>query len=412
MADGTRELLFGGVGASELIEEFGSPLYVYEEDIIRARYEDLRSAITYPKTRIHYAAKANSNPAILALLQEMGAGIDATSPGEVYLALGAGFAPSEVIFTGVNSSADDLAYCHEQGVQVNIGSPALLEYWGETYPGTQVSIRVNPDVGAGHHDHTITGGPRSKFGIYYDRMDRAQEIADRYDVDIVGVHAHIGSGILETSSFLTAMDIILDTAAALDGLEFIDIGGGMGVPYRPEDTPLPLTEMGHAMSEKFSSFCADYGSSLELKLEPGRYLVAEAGTLLTRVTNLKATRTYRFVGVDTGFNHLARPILYGSYHHIDNATNPEAIEEKVVVGGNLCESGDVFTRGDHGIEERMVPSPRMGDILALREAGAYGYSMASNYNSRLLPAEVVVSDGMARLIRRRQTLEDLTWADV
>ncbi|HHN82048.1 MAG TPA: diaminopimelate decarboxylase, partial [Methanomicrobia archaeon] len=165
-------------------------------------------------------------------------------------------------------------------------------------------------------------------------------------------------------------------------------------------------------SEKFSTFCTDYGSSLELKLEPGRFLVAEAGTLLTRVTNLKATRSYRFVGVDTGFNHLARPILYGSYHHIDNATRPDAIEEKVVVGGNLCESGDVFTRGDHGIEERMVPSPHIGDILALREAGAYGYSMASNYNSRLLPAEVVVSDAVARLVRRRQTLEDLAWADV
>ncbi len=405
-------LHLGGISAAKLVDEYQSPLYVYEEDVIRQRYTELQNAIAYPNTRIHYAAKANNNPAVLSLLRELGSGIDATSPGEIYLSLKAGFAPEDIIYTGVNSSASDLAYCHEQGVQVNIGSLALLELWGKRYPGTKVSVRVNPDVGAGHHDHTITGGPTSKFGIYHSKVHEVQEIADRYGLGIVGVHSHIGSGILETESFLTAMGIILDTAKHIGGLEFIDIGGGIGIPYNPDDSPVPLAELGAAISGSFSQFCSTYGADLALKIEPGRFLVAEAGTLLTEVTNLKKTNRYRFVGVDTGFNHLVRPVLYGSYHHIQNATNPSAVEGMYLVGGNLCESGDIFTRDEQGLSERRIPSPRIGDILAIRDVGAYGYSMASTYNSRLLPAEVMVHDGASRLTRRRQELSDLVWADI
>ncbi len=405
-------LHLGGISAAKLVEEYQSPLYVYEEDVIRQRYTELQSAIAYPNTRIHYAVKANNNPAVLRLLRELGSGIDATSPGEIYLSLKAGFAPEDILYTGVNSSSSDLEYCHSQGVQVNIGSLALLEIWGERYPGTKVSVRVNPDVGAGHHDHTITGGPASKFGIYHSKVHEVQDIADRYDLDIVGVHSHIGSGILETESFLTAMGIILDTAQHIEGLEFVDIGGGIGIPYHPDDSPVPLAELGAAISDSFSQFCSSYGADLALKLEPGRFLVAEAGTLLTEVTNLKKTNRYRFVGVDTGFNHLARPVMYGSYHHIENATNPGAIEGLYLVGGNLCESGDIFTRDEQGLSERRIPSPSIGDILAIRDVGAYGYSMASTYNSRLLPAEVMVRDGVSRLTRRRQELRDLVWADI
>ncbi|MHC1598102.1 MAG: diaminopimelate decarboxylase [Candidatus Methanofastidiosia archaeon] len=403
---------FGGIDAGELIEKYGSPLYVYEEDVIRRRFNELRSAISYPKTCIHYAAKANSNHAVLSLLNELGSGIDATSPGEVFLSLKAGFSPKDIIFTGVNSSPFDLAYCHEAGVQVNIGSLRLLEYWGQQYPGTKVSVRINPDIGAGHHDHTITGGPASKFGIYHDRINDIKQIAGQHDLDITGVHSHIGSGILQQDVFIKAMKIILDTAQNLEGLQFVDIGGGIGVPYSSQDHSIDLIGLCGRISDTFSNFCKLYGADLELKLEPGRYIVAESGALLTTVTNLKETPKYSFVGVDSGFNHLQRPVMYGSYHEIQNASHPNAERSLFVVGGNLCESGDVFTRDEKGISERLLPIPEIGDILVIRDCGAYGYSMASNYNSRLLPAEVMVSKGISRLVRRRQTLNDIMWGDI
>ena len=409
MSDVPAALSFGGVLADDLVREYGSPLYVYEQDVIRARYSELAAALTFPRTRIHYAMKANSNPAILGMLQEMGAGIDATSPFEVALALEAGFSPEDIIFTGVNSSPQDLASCHDAGVQVNIGSLRLLDYWGKTYPGTDVSVRVNPDVGAGHHDHTITGGPASKFGIYHTKVGEIADIASAHGLSVTGVHAHIGSGILETDSFIRAMDIILATASRLDDLRFVDIGGGVGVPYAPDQAPLDLAQLGAAISSRFGAYCEEYGRDLELKIEPGRYVVAEAGTLLVTVTNLKETPLYSFVGVDSGFNHLARPVMYGSYHGIENASRPHAPEKEHVVGGNLCESGDIFTRSEEGIEPRMMPTPVMGDVLAIRTCGAYGYSMASCYNGRPLPAEVMVSSGRSSLIRRRQTFEDFKW---
>ena len=405
-------LQIGGLSATDLVETYGSPLYVYDGDLIRRRYEELSAALSFPRTRIHYAMKANNNPAILQLLRSLGAGIDATSPGEVYLALRAGFPPADILFTGVNPSMDDLAYCREQGVQVNIGSLHVLEAWGARYPGSTVSVRVNPDVGAGHHEHTITGGPSSKFGIYHTEMQTVESIAESHGLSIVGLHSHIGSGILETGAFIRAMDIILDAARHVPGLSFVDIGGGIGVPYRPGEAPIPLAELGAAISSRFADFCTAYGADLSLKVEPGRFLVAEAGTLLATVTNLKKTSRYRFMGVDSGFNHLARPVLYGSYHHIENASRPDAPPLPYLVGGNLCESGDIFTRTEEGLEERLIASPEVGDVLAIRTCGAYGYSMASTYNSRLLPAEVMLSGGTARLTRRRQTLEDLTWADL
>ncbi len=401
------KLLLGGVSAEDLVSEFGSPLYVYEEELVRNRYTELHDSITYPKMRIHYALKANSNLEILRMLRELGCGIDATSPGEVFLSLEAGFSADDIMFTGVNPSHQDLEYCHDAGVQVNIGSLNILDIWGRMFPDTKVSVRVNPDVGAGHHDHTITGGPSSKFGIYYNRTLEVNEIAKRHGLEINGIHAHIGSGILETDSFLKAMGIMLESSKDLDGLEFIDIGGGIGIPYRTKEKPIDLGDLGSRMSARFREFTDDYGRELELKLEPGRYLVAEAGSLLMTVTNAKSTPKFNFLGVDSGFNHLQRPIYYGSYHTIQNASRMDAPEGSYVVGGNLCESGDVFTRSEGGIEERMIPIPEIGDILAIRDCGAYGFSMASNYNARLLPAEVMVSDGKARIIRERQTFDDL-----
>ncbi|MHC1605108.1 MAG: diaminopimelate decarboxylase [Candidatus Methanofastidiosia archaeon] len=412
MQNNQNKLTIGGINTEDLVKEFGSPLYVYDEETIKARYMELESFITYPKKRVHYAAKANSNLHILKLLKSLGAGIDAVSPGEVFLSLKAGFLPEDIIYTGINSTREELSYCFQKGVVINMGSLNHLKAWGENFPQTKVCIRINPDIGAGHHNHTITGGPLSKFGIYYNKIETVKEISELYGLDIVGVHAHIGSGILEINSFLRAVNAILDTAKNFDSLEFVDIGGGIGIPYRPDERPIDLETLGDRISQAFTTFCDAYGRQLELKIEPGRYIVGQAGTLLVTVNDIKSTPRYNFVGVDSGFNHLQRPLVYGAYHEIVNASNPNGSKKYFVVGGNICESGDVFTRDEGGIRERKIAIPQIGDILAIKDCGAYGYSMASCYNSRLLPAEVMVSNEGEQLIRRRQEFEDLLWGEV
>ena len=291
---------------------------------------------------------------------------------------------------------------------VNIGSIAQIEIYGKLNPNSKISIRINPDVGAGHHDHCITGGPNSKFGIYFDKISEIKKAVEKYNLKIIGIHQHIGSGILDTSKFLLAMDVLLSAAKEFDDLEFIDFGGGIGVPYRPEEKQLAIKEFGKAITEKFSNFCQNYGKELYLYLEPGRFIVAEAGFLLARIVNKKSTPKHNFVGIDTGFNHLIRPAMYGCYHSILNASNMNTKEkEKLVVAGNVCESGDVFTQNEDGIEDRVLPKTQIGDIFAILNAGAYGFSMASNYNSRRLPAEILVKNSNPRIIRKRQTFEDL-----
>ena len=404
-----NKLYLGGVSAEELIEKYASPLYVYEEDKIIEQYNKLKDAIVYPKKKLYYAAKANTNIEILKLLNDEGSCIDAVSPEEIYLSKKAGFSSEEILFTGNNASEDDFKYCIENDILVNIGSLEQIEQYGKLNPNSKISIRINPDVGAGHHDHCITGGPNSKFGIYFNKIDKIKQMTKRYNLTIVGIHEHIGSGILDTSKFLLAMDVLLKTAKEFDNLEFIDFGGGIGVPYRPEEKQLDIIEFGKLISDKFNDFCRSYGKELYLCLEPGRYIVAESGFLLAKVVNKKSTPNYVFVGINTGFNHLIRPAMYGCYHHILNACNMEDEEEKLVVAGNVCESGDVFTQGEDGIEDRSLPKTKSGDILAICNAGAYGFSMASNYNSRRLPTEILVKGGNSRIIRRRQSFEDLLW---
>ncbi|MCK5039705.1 MAG: diaminopimelate decarboxylase [Candidatus Aenigmarchaeota archaeon] len=403
-----NKLFLGGISVEELTEKYSSPLYVYEEDKIIGQYNKLKNAIIYPKTRIYYAAKANTNIEILKVLNKEGCGIDAVSPEEIYISKKAGFDSSNILFTGNNASEEDFKYCIENDVLVNIGSLEQIELYGKLNPNSKISIRINPDVGAGHHDHCITGGPNSKFGVYFDKIDKIKEVIEKYNLTVVGIHEHIGSGILDTSKFLLAMDVLLKVAKSFDNLEFIDFGGGIGVPYRPGEKQLDIEEFGKAISDKFNDFCSSYGKELYLCLEPGRYIVAEAGFLLAKVVNKKSTPNHVFVGINTGFNHLIRPAMYGSYHHVLNASNMDTREEeKLVVAGNVCESGDVFTQNEDGIEDRMMPKTKVGDVLAICNAGAYGFSMASNYNSRRLPAEVIVSKGEAKIIRERQSLEDL-----
>ena len=391
----------------DLIAEFGSPLYVYNGQTFRDRFNSLANAFDYPKIRIYYACKSNTNINVLKIFKELGSNVDTVSPGEIFIALKAGFKPEDLLFTPNNPSSEEIKYAIDRNIMVTVGSLSIIEEYAKIGGSRDICIRVNPDIGFGHHGYVITGGPKSKFGIYFDQMDRARDLASKLGLNIKGIHAHIGSGILEVDQFIEAMDMVLKTAGTMGDLDFVDFGGGIGVPYKPEEKPFDLDNFGKKASDFMRDFSGKYGRDLEFCFEPGKYLTAEAGYLLIKVTNRKETPLYKFVGTDSGFNHLIRPILYGSYHNIINCSNPDGKAEEVVVAGNICESGDVFTVGPDGPEPRKIPEAKIGDILAITHAGSYGFTMASNYNSRPRPAEVLIEDGKVRLIRKRETLEDL-----
>jgi diaminopimelate decarboxylase len=402
-----NRLCIGGIEAESLVKDFGSPLYVYDEAVIRTRARELMQSVTYPKTGIKYACKANTNVEIMKVLREEGVSIDAVSPGEVYAALQAGFDRERILFTTNNATHEEIEYGLEKGILINVDSLSQLSFVGRHHPGISLCVRINPHVIAGHHDHVITGGPESKFGIDYTEVDRIKSIAGEYGISIVGIHQHIGSGILQPEKFMEAIHVLLDTARHFEGLEFIDFGGGIGIPYHEDEDPIDLEVLGRNITEQFDSFCEAYGSRLKLILEPGRYLVAESGYLLATVTSVKEGQRHRFVGVNSGFNHLVRPAMYGSYHPIVHATSVEGKRTAQTVAGNLCESGDTFTRDEEGIVDRDLPVFNEGDLVAILNAGAYGYSMASLYNTRPRPAEVLVADGRARLIRERDSIEQI-----
>ena len=400
-------LTVGGIPAVDLVKEYGSPLYVYDGDCIRDAYKRLDSAIPYKNKRIYYAAKANTNPYIMNLLYNEGAYIDAVSVGEIVIALSAGFPSDRILFTATNIGEGEMAFAIQNKVIVNIGSLYSLRRYGELYPGTDICIRVNPAMGAGHHDHVITGGEKAKFGIYATYIKEAQSIIKEFDLKLIGVHAHIGSGILEENKFMEVMNIILPIAKEFEHIQFVDFGGGIGVPYRADQKEFDLKLFGEEASRLMQDFSKAYGTDITLAVEPGRFLVADSGVLLTTVTDIKTTPKYAFAGVDSGFNHLIRPMAYGSYHTIVNASNLHGPKKSVIVAGYLCESGDVFTRTEEGSEPREMAEPKPGDVLAILTAGAYGFAMSSQYNSRLRPAEVMALSGVATLIRRRETFDDL-----
>ncbi len=412
-----NRLFIGDVAASDLAKRFGTPVYAYDEETIRSRVRQLLQSIAYQPLKIYYAAKANTSLAILKIIREEGSqavGIDAVSPGEIECALKAGFRPEQIIFTSTSVTDEEMRFAISKKVLVNCDSLSQLERYGRLNPSSKVCFRVNPDVGAGHHSHVITGGPESKFGIWVNDVPMAFDIASKYKLKIAGIHEHIGSGILETGKFLTAMNVLLSVIGKnkekLKDLEFVDFGGGIGVPYKPGQKPIDMREFGAAVSRLFSDFCSSFGRQLTMAIEPGRFIVAESGVLLCTVNTVKQTPAHKFVGVDTGFNHLIRPMAYGSYHPIvvvDRCTSEKT--EKVAVCGNICESGDVFTRDEHGIVGRELPPVKEGDVLAILVAGAYGFSMASNYNTRPRPAEVLVSSGKAAVIRKREGLSHVIY---
>ena len=381
-----------------LIDAYGSPLYVYDAETIKTRYNELASNITWPKTCIHYACKANTNIEILKLLKSLGAGIETVSEGEVRAAKAASFAPEDILFTCSNVTEAELAAVVAHGVTINADSLGQMEKLARISPGISIGIRINQGIGAGHHDHVITGGPRSKFGIPVEQVGETQELAKKLGITICGVHQHIGSNVLDEDIFIEAVRALLNTASSFPDLTYIDFGGGFGIPYRPEETRLDIPRLGARIAEEFKTFCTSYGKELSMRFEAGRYLVAESGTLLVTVTDIKKTLAHTFVGVDSGFNHLIRPAMYGAYHVIENVTHPDAERAVVTIAGNVCESGDVFA------EDRKIAMPIEGDILGIRNAGAYGFTMASTYNSRPLPAEVLIEGETPRLIRERGEL--------
>lgn len=404
-------LAIGGADALDLAQEYGTPLYVIDEMRVRDNYRRVYKAFSqeYKKFQIFYAAKANTNLAVLRILEEEGSGIDAVSTGEIYSALLSGFQPGRILYTGNNVTNSELEYALQSGVRINIDSTSQLKRLSEL-PGSEglkISFRVNPMVGAGHHDHCITGGELSKFGVMEEEAVRVYKLAHELGFNPVGLHTHIGSGILDPEPFKLAVQVLMDVAGRVHSeagvnFEFIDFGGGLGIPYTPDEPLLEIKTFAKEIVELFKDKLYQYDlGNPTMCIEPGRYLVGDASYLLTQVNTVK--QSYRkFVGVDTGFNTLLRPTMYGSYHHILVADKPEAPPtQNLDVAGNICESGDLFAR------DRSLPEVKEGDILAIMNAGAYALSMASQYNSRPLPGEVLVKEGQVDVIRERETFADL-----
>jgi diaminopimelate decarboxylase len=403
------ELIIDGASSQQLAKQYGTPLYVYSENKIRLNLNKLRDAIKkhYPKTRILYACKANTSLSILRVLKSEGVEIDAVSPGEVYIALQAGFKPEDILFTGTSVSMDEMNYLISEGVRMNIDSISQMEKLLGLKVPESVLLRVNPEVGAGHHEHVITAGPDVKFGVWESQALEAYKMAHDAGVSHFGIQMHIGSGITDVENYVKAVKRLLEVAKhAHDSIgidiSYIDLGGGIAVPYRPEEKQVDLDAFIGRLYGFIKEKLSEFGLGLpEIWIEPGRYIVAESGVILTRVTTLKNSPGKMFTGVDAGFNTLIRPAMYGSYHHILNASAMDGLPEKYDVYGPLCESGDLFAR------DREIPTINEGDLLAIMNTGAYGFSMASNYNSRPRPAEVLVLAGEPRLIRKREEFSDL-----
>lgn len=400
------EKVFGKVDVFDLLKEYGSPLYVYDEGILRYRCRELRNLLQYPSFRVNYSAKANTNVELLKIILEEDLDVDAMSPGEMFLEMKAGFTSDRIMFIGNNVSREEMQYAVDRGIYISVDSLSQLILLGEVNPGGEVCLRLNPGIGAGHHEKVITGGKKAKFGIAIEDLPKAQEIADRYQLTITGLNQHIGSLFLETEEYVAAAAQLLDIASALPSVKILDFGGGMGMPYKHASEPrLDLDKLGRELDEIITNWVKN-NRPITVRIEPGRYVVAECGAILGRVTAVKHNYNTDFVGCDIGFNTLIRPAMYDSYHEISVVpSEPRAYAEydgAVYFVGQICESGDILAH------DRVLPVCREGDALIVHDAGAYGFAMASTYNSRPLPAEVLIQrDGSVKLIRAAQTLEDL-----
>ncbi len=391
----------GGISVLELCKEYGTPLYVYDAAVIERQYNRLKNAFGTTKVDIHYACKALNNINILKFIKNLGGSLDTVSIQEVQLGLKAGFEPKDIMYTPNCVNIDEINRAVEFGVNINIDNLSILEQFGNLYKDKYpVCVRINPHIMAGGNQKISTGHIDSKFGISIYQLRHLERVVKSTGLKIIGLHMHTGSDILDADVFLRGADILFEAANSFKELEYLDFGSGFKVKYHENDNTTNIEDLGAKISERFQEFCKNYGRELTLVFEPGKYLVSESGFLFVRTNVIKQTTATVFAGVDSGQNHLIRPMMYDAYHHITNVSNPTGIERIYTVVGYICET-DTFGW------DRKLNEVREGDVLVLHNAGAYGYSMSSNYNSRYRPAEVLIHNGQAKLIRRRENLDDL-----
>ncbi|MFT7630124.1 MAG: diaminopimelate decarboxylase [Mariniblastus sp.] len=403
-----------GHSIQDLAKKYGSPTYVYEAQTIRDRIEQLRQFDV-----IRFAQKANSNLAILDLMRKNGVVVDAVSSGEVFRASKAGFeftgTPAPIVFTADIFDREALELVVEKQLHVNVGSPDMIEQYGQRVPGGKITIRINPGFGHGHSAKTNTGGESSKHGIWHDQLEDCLTLAAKHQVAVTGLHMHIGSG-TDFEHLSQVCDAMLETARRVgDSITTISAGGGLPTPYRDSDVGLDIDRYYQLWDQSRKQLESEFGHAVSLEIEPGRFLVAECGFLISEIRAIKKMGSNLFYLVDAGFNNLARPILYGAYHPMSVAFSGDANEETqdAIVGGPLCESGDIFTQEEGGfVCSRELPVASVGDFLVIECAGAYGHVMSSNYNSKPFAAEVLIEGGQDYLIRRRQTSDDLIAGEI
>jgi diaminopimelate decarboxylase len=385
----------------ELAEKYNSPLYVYDTEKIKSQYTRITKAFSKVKNvKINYAVKALSNVNILKVFNGLGSGLDTVSIQEVKLGLLAGFEPHDIIYTPNGVSLKEIEDVAKLGVQINIDNLSILELFGQKHPEIPVCIRINPHIMAGGNSKISVGHIDSKFGISIHQVPHIKRVVENTGMHINGIHMHTGSDILDIDTFLMATEILFDVAKQFDDIEFIDFGSGFKVPYKEGDIETNIEDLGKQLSKRFNEFCKEYGKDLTLMFEPGKFLVSESGYFLAKVNVIKQTTSTVFAGIDSGLNHLIRPMFYNSYHRIENISNPKGRERFYSIVGYICET-DTFG------SNRRINEIREEDILCFYNAGAYCFSMASNYNSRYRPAEVMVHEGKDYLIRKRETFDDI-----
>jgi diaminopimelate decarboxylase len=399
LAQGTYKVQ--NIALTSLAKEFGTPLYVYDADKIVHQLKTLRTAFSGSDVKIKYAAKALTNLSILKLLNKFGSDVDVVSIQEAQLALRAAFKPSQIMYTPSGVDFAEIVEAVKLGLTINLDNLSILNKFGEKYKDSYpCSIRLNPHIMAGGNYKISTGHSNSKFGISVFQLPEIHEIVKKFKIQVNGLHIHTGSDITESEVFIKMADILFGVARDFPHLKFIDFGSGFKVAYKEGDIVTNVYDLGLKLTKAFNEFCQQYGRKLELHFEPGKFIVSESGYLLVSVNVVKATPSVTFAGVNSGLNHLIRPMMYDAYHDIVNISNPSGAQKLYTVVGYICET-DTFG------SDRKLSEVREGDVLAFRNAGAYGFSMASNYNSRFKPAEVLIYNGQAKLIRERETMEDL-----
>ena len=391
-----------GIPVGELAEKYGTPLYVYDTAVIKAHLDRFRAGFSRVDLKVKYACKALTNMSVMKYLLKQGTGLDTVSISEIQMGLTVGFQPNDIVFTPNCVDFSEIEQAVDLGVKINLENLSNLEKFGKKYGGTvPACIRLNPQIAAqSNSDKVDWWHKQSKFGISLDQIDLVKEMEAKYDMHIDGIHIHSSSVIMSPEIFISGAKAVFDIAMRFEKLDFIDFGGGIKVDVGDGNEVIDVVALGQQLDIEFSAFCEKYGRRLALWFEPGRYLVGNAGSLITTCVLRKRNGGTEFVGVDSGFNQLIRPMMYDAYHQIINATNPSGQETTYTVVGNICEI-------DNFAIDRKLPETKEGDLIVLQSAGAYGYSMASNYNSRFRPAEVMIHDQQAHLVRTRDTYDDL-----